>query len=230
MSRRRLRSQLDRIASGRPLRRMRMSQDEDVVVRTAIALKVATSSDELDPNFVADLARRLHDKQAPVATRAGLRPTRRGLLAGGLATAISGVAGVVAGATTLGRRTPSHSGTLEPTDSAWLAVAPAAQLVAQKAVLFDLHGVQGVLSTDGDGTPRAVSGVCTHQGCVLVLALQHPQARLECPCHRAAFTLTGKVLFHKLPQEPAALPQLKTRVVGGTTEVLLPTSQPGPTR
>jgi nitrite reductase/ring-hydroxylating ferredoxin subunit len=225
---RRLRRQVERITSGLPLRRARASADDQAVLRTAIALKAASSRDEPDAAFVADLARQLKERREPAAAPSR-RPTRRAVLAGSLTAALGGAAGVVVGALGFGgRRSPQPSGTLQPSDSAWTAIASPAELRAQRAVLFEAHGVHGVLSTDQDGGPVAVSGVCTHQGCVLLLALQQPQPSLNCPCHRASFALNGAVLSHQLAQDPARLPRLEARIRGGQAEVLLPQNGPGP--
>jgi Rieske Fe-S protein len=228
MRTRRLRRQVERITSGLPVRRARASADDHAVLRTAIALKAASSRDEPDAAFVADLARQLKQRREPAAAQPRSRPTRRAVLVGSLTAAVGGAAGVVVGAVGFGgRRSPQPSGTLEPSDSAWTAIATPAELTAQRAVLFEAHGVHGVLSTDQHGRPMAVSGVCTHQGCVLLLALQQPQPSLNCPCHRASFALNGTVLSHQLAQDPARLPRLETRIRGDQAEVLLPQNGSG---
>jgi cytochrome b6-f complex iron-sulfur subunit len=230
MRTRRLRRQVERITSGLPVRRGRASADDEAVLRTAIALKAASSRDEPDAAFVADLARQLKQRRDSPTAQVSRRPTRRAVLAGSLTAAASGAAGVLVGAVGFGgSRSPRPGGTLEPTDSAWTAIATPAELTAQRAVPFEAHGVHGVLSTDQDGRPLAVSGVCTHQGCVLLLALQQPQPSLNCPCHRASFALDGTVLSHQLAQDPGRLPRLQTRIRGDQAEVLLPQSGSGST-
>ena len=222
MRRWRLRRQVARVLAGRPLRRDRISQDDAEVLSSAIAIKAAVSLAEPDPKFVAMLARRVQSEQNPPPHTRPSGPTRRGLLAGGVAAVISGVTGLVAGRRFLYGRSSTRSATLEPSASAWTAVATSEDVAHHPAVLFQARGVHGVLSTDSHGQPIAISGVCTHQGCVLFLALGFSQPRLECPCHRAAFALSGKVLFHELTQDLDALPRLEVRIRGDAAEVLLP--------
>lgn len=67
---------------------------------------------------------------------------------------------------------------------------------------------------------RAVSGVCTHQGCHLAL---DPAARwLRCPCHRTVFAVTGEVVHSELPTPPQTLPKLVVREVDGVVQVFAP--------
>ena len=224
MRRWRLRRQVARVLAGRPLRPERISQDDVEILSSAIAIKAAVSLAEPDPELVAMLARRVQSEQnAPPPTRPS-GPTRRELLAGGgVAAVISGVTGLVAGRSFLhGRSSSTRSATLEPSSSAWTAVATSEDVAHHPAVLFQARGVHGVLSTDSRGQPMAISGVCTHQGCVLFLALGFSQPRLECPCQGAAFTLNGKVLFHERTQNLDALPRLEVRMRGDAAEVLLP--------
>jgi Rieske Fe-S protein len=226
MAARKLTRQLARIAAGQPLRRgRRIDADDAEVLRTALALRASGSNDEPDPDFVAGLAGRLKAEREPVADRSR-RPTRRSVLAGGLVAAAAGGAGVLAGATGFATGRSGPSGPLAPTDGAWTPVASRTDLDAKQAVLFEVDGVHGVLSKDADGNPVAVSGVCTHQGCVLMLMRQDASPRLECPCHRAVFTTDGAVVSHRLHGTLAALPRLEARVVGQTTEVFLPKPQP----
>jgi cytochrome b6-f complex iron-sulfur subunit len=72
-----------------------------------------------------------------------------------------------------------------------------------------------------DGTPEAVSGVCTHQGCKLWF--DGPDDRLRCPCHSTSFSPSGQVLSHQLSISPAPLPKLQVREQDGTIEVFAPT-------
>jgi len=71
-----------------------------------------------------------------------------------------------------------------------------------------------------DGRLRAVSGICTHQGCRLVLEAR--PVRLACPCHGSTFALDGAVIFHQLPITLSALPQFAVRESGGAVQVYAP--------
>jgi nitrite reductase/ring-hydroxylating ferredoxin subunit len=75
-----------------------------------------------------------------------------------------------------------------------------------------------VVVNDG-GTIKAVSAVCTHQGCLLLLdAAAH---RLRCPCHPTVFSVTGQLISYSLATPPANLPALHARVRDGQIEVLV---------
>jgi cytochrome b6-f complex iron-sulfur subunit len=86
-------------------------------------------------------------------------------------------------------------------------------------VRFTTKQAVGFISTTGTKL-QAVSGACTHQGCLL--ALNQPAAKLDCPCHRASFARSGDVLNHELPAALAPLPRLSVRERDGQIEVLLP--------
>jgi cytochrome b6-f complex iron-sulfur subunit len=85
---------------------------------------------------------------------------------------------------------------------------------------FSTPGAVGFIATE-NGALEAVSGVCSHQGCLL--KFNEAARRLDCPCHRAAFSLTGEVLFSQLPTPPPPLPRLALRDEGGHVQVYVPT-------
>ena len=66
----------------------------------------------------------------------------------------------------------------------------------------------------------AVSGMCTHQGCRLLLDAASRQ--LDCPCHTTVFALTGELVTHQLPIAPAPLPQIAARELDGSVQVFTP--------
>jgi Rieske Fe-S protein len=85
-----------------------------------------------------------------------------------------------------------------------------------------MNEVAGFVVNEG-GTLRGLSGTCTHQGCAL---LANPDsARLDCPCHRAAFSLDGAVLFHEFSGPLRPLPTLRVRRAGNDVQVFLPPPQ-----
>jgi Rieske Fe-S protein len=156
------------------------------------------------------------------------RIPRRALLAGAGAAVAAGVAGVVADRTLLGAdhgtaRTATGSREVDPVDGAWVAVAPASALADGAARPFATPGIAGFVSTTAGGEPLAVSGACTHRGCLL--RLNAGAGRLDCPCHRTAFALDGRTLFHQLPAEPPPLPRLRARRTGDQIEVFVPTER-----
>jgi Rieske Fe-S protein len=165
--------------------------------------------------------------QAGGGHRAGpARIPRRALLAGAGAAVAAGVAGVVADRTLLGAdgggtTTAAGPREVDPVDGAWVPVAPAAALTDGAARPFTTPGIVGFLSTAAGGEPLAVSGACTHRGCLL--RLNADAGQLDCPCHRTAFALDGRTLFHQLAAEPPPLPRLRARRAGDQIEVFVPT-------
>jgi len=84
---------------------------------------------------------------------------------------------------------------------------------------FGSAHVVGYLTDEG-GRLQAVSAVCTHQGCLL--QYNSDARRLDCPCHRTAFSLEGEVLFAELPTPPQPLPRIEVRDHNGQVQALLP--------
>ncbi len=172
----------------------------------------------------AAAAGRAADGRRPDAERI----PRRALLAGAGAAVAAGVAGVVVDRTLLhadngGTRTAAGPREVDPVEGAWVPVAPAAALTDGAARPFTTPGVVGFVSATAGGEPLAVSGACTHRGCLL--RLNAGADRLDCPCHRTAFALDGRTLFHQLPTEPPPLPRLRARQTGDQIEVFVPTER-----
>jgi nitrite reductase/ring-hydroxylating ferredoxin subunit len=99
------------------------------------------------------------------------------------------------------------------------AVAASGELPDGGVRAFDFGSVSGFVARSG-GRLRAVSGVCTHLGCRLML--DAPAHQLRCPCHTASFALTGEVLHHELPISLRPLPLLPVRETDGVVEVFAP--------
>ncbi len=117
------------------------------------------------------------------------------------------------------RTRDSGGGTLDPEAGRWTPVTTQAEVSARSAITFSVANVDGVITTDA-GRLAALSGICTHQGCLL--RLDAAQRRLDCPCHATAFSLTGDVLRHAMRTAPPPLPHLQVRERDGHIEVLLP--------
>jgi cytochrome b6-f complex iron-sulfur subunit len=105
------------------------------------------------------------------------------------------------------------------TPGSWRPVAAASALPRGQAMRFSTEQVRGILVNEA-GEVRALSGVCTHLGCVLTINAQ--AQRFDCPCHDLAFSWNGSVLYYRLQDRPAALPEIRSRVREGMIEVLLP--------
>jgi cytochrome b6-f complex iron-sulfur subunit len=117
-----------------------------------------------------------------------------------------------------GQPSPAE-GELAPDNGTWHTVAERGTLVGDTVTRFSTPGAVGFVAAE-HGVLEAVSGVCSHQGCLL--EFNEAARRLDCPCHRAAFSLTGKLLFSQLPTPPPPLPRLALRETSGRVQVYLP--------
>jgi Rieske Fe-S protein len=111
--------------------------------------------------------------------------------------------------------------------TATLAIDPAALKPGEPVeVPFTLAPSSGGSSVPGsawlvkeaDGTLVAFDPRCTHAECAY--AWKAADEKFECPCHTAAFDLTGKVLYGPPPRPLDRFPV--TSSSGGTVEVQVP--------
>jgi cytochrome b6-f complex iron-sulfur subunit len=202
-------------------------QDADAM-RAAVELRAAQPGATLPrPEFVGDLHHKLADDfatddRAVFDELANRRVTRRRLFGGLTVAAAAAAAGVIVDRELLENNSPTAGSAgreLVPDDGHWQPVAASAAVPNGDVTHFSTAAAVGFVVNDG-GRVSAVSGVCTHQGCLL----RHNQAenRLECPCHRAAFSLNGDVLYHMFPEPLAPLPRLRVRQRDGQIEVYTP--------
>jgi Rieske Fe-S protein len=215
---------------GQPTERARPDDFEAQQMKTAIELRAARlGSDSPREEFVTDLHRRLADAMDETTpTDWSPSSTRRQVVIGTGLAAASAAAGIVVGRTVLAGHnepstTPSAQGVLEPNAGAWRAVGASVDLPDGAALGFDLGSVRGFVHR-ADAQLKAVSGICTHQGCRLWL--DAPEQRLRCPCHTTSFSLEGKTVTHQLPIAPAPLPKLQVREINSVIEVFAPTEPP----
>jgi Rieske Fe-S protein len=204
-------------------------------LRAAITLAAAQpGADTPREEFVHDLHRRLAEQMgASTAAQAApasagtvvplrLGPTRRRVLvAGGIAAGAAAIGAV--GDHLISSDEPQDNeaaGTLNPNVGTWRPVANATDLEVGGVRHFDAGSVVGFVSRDAAGL-RAVSGICTHQGCRLNLDADGRQ--LDCPCHNASFAIDGTPVRHQLPKAPRPLPHLQVRDRDGQIEVYVPT-------
>jgi Rieske Fe-S protein len=148
--------------------------------------------------------------------------SRRWLLEGAGVAAAAGVAVAIdrtAFAPDQHTGSPSAQQQLVPNTGTWQTVAARSALAQGTISRFDTAGAVGFVTEDS-GALLAVSGICTHQGCLL--QLNQAAGRLDCPCHRAAFAFSGRLLFSQLPTPPGPLPRLEVRDHNGQVEVYLP--------
>lgn len=205
--------------------RFRANAEDREVMRAAIELRSGRGEEVApSPEFVD----RLHDElkqqfdgKQPVELPRISR--RRWLLEGAVAASAAGVA-VAIDRTVFAAGTSQHQTAqleLTPDSGTWQTVGERADLLAEAVTRFSTPDVVGFVTTE-NGEPEAVSGVCTHQGCLL--KYNEADRRLDCPCHRAAFSLTGELLFHQLPTPPSPLPRLALRDEDGHVQIYLPPS------
>ena len=235
MTTRRLRRYVEDLLRGRRPRPFPADDDEAATVRAAIALRAARpGSGAPREEFVTGLHRRLTAEFASTveASSAGeARPspvvaplTRRRVIqvasAAAAATAVGAAGGAALDHALTGQAAPVAGGTtLSPDTGTWHTVATTADLADDAVRAFDLGTVNGFVERVG-GRLRAVSGVCTHLGCHL--ALDGPRRELTCPCHNAAFALTGELVRHQLKTPPPALPRLAVREIDGAVQIFAP--------
>ena len=223
----RLNAFVEALLRNRRPKKFRPDADDADAMRAAIELR-ASQSDEARPRpeFVSDLRRQLDrdlsDDITPGDQLANRRVSRRRILEGVGIAAAAVTAGVIldrevldTGHTTI----PNAERQLVPDKGTWQPVAATADLTNGQVAPFKTGSTVGFV-VNNDGTVQAISGVCTHQGCLL---RQNPTAAsLDCPCHRASFSLDGEVITHELSQPPPPLPHLSVRERDGQVEVYTP--------
>jgi cytochrome b6-f complex iron-sulfur subunit len=201
----------------------RLDDTEDVeALRAAIELRASRLGADLPSSEAVEAIRHrvLADDLEAGPTRS---LSRRALLAAAGGAVAAGAAGVALDRAVFssGSTTPSHTVAAElvPDDGEWVPVASAQQLAGGTTQRFAAAKLVGFVSQQ-DGAPVAVSGACTHLGCLLQADAQ--SGRLDCPCHRTAFSPDGRVVFSQLETAPAPLPRIKSRVRDGSVEVFVP--------
>jgi Rieske Fe-S protein len=221
--RRRSGAAVEAVADGRPVPTGRVDDDEEVgALRAAIELNAARpGADQPSEEFVDrlrdELAATTGGVDADPSPRAGI--TRRAALVAGAGVAAAGAIGIAADRTLLEPRRDEQQATVDPDDGTWVRVAARADVPDGGAVRFETATTIGFVSSDGSDLV-AVTGACTHQGCLLQDDAR--AGRLDCPCHRTAFGYGGNVLFSQLTPQPVPLPRISVRTAGDGVEVFLP--------
>jgi nitrite reductase/ring-hydroxylating ferredoxin subunit len=213
---------VDALLAGDPLPSGQLEPDDVEALRAAIELRAARpGADTPEEDFVTDLRRRLAAGSSRGADPSPLRIPRRAVLAGAAGAVAAGLVGAVA-ESALSSNGPARlaaTGEIVPENGQWVPVAAASDVAGGQVKRFATASTVGFVS-DHDGTLSAVSGACTHQGCLL--QLNQAAGRLDCPCHRTAFAVDGKLMFSQLETLPAALPQIQVRSRDGQVEAFLP--------
>jgi Rieske Fe-S protein len=197
----------------------------------ALFRSAAPGAADPDPGFVAGLRARLAQEiarteggngqrdQRPRAPTLPRSPRQRGLsrraVLGGLGAAAAVVVGGVAGAEIASHLTPwPTAGTtaLVPDGSGtWVAVAAVDAIPVGAVKRFATDAIVGFVRHTADGF-AALSGVCTHMGCLL--QWNGGDRTFDCPCHGGRFAEDGA----SAPSSPvrySPLPRLETKVQDG---------------
>ncbi len=227
-----LRRFVDGLLRGRRAQPFDASAEDAAQLRAAIILRSgrlgsAAPSEEFLSGLHGRLASEFDDTSTGGSAARGSGDSRRRFLQGASAAAAALVLGVVGDHLVSQHSGPQNGSagdgnagpvdlTLSPTVGVWRTVAASAELPQGGVRAFDVGHVNGFVHRD-NGQIGAVSGTCTHQGCHLVL--DAASRRLDCPCHNAAFAVTGELLRHQLRVAPRPLPQIQVREVGGTIQV-----------
>ena len=213
-----------------PQRPGKVTPDDVRAYQAAALFRAATpGADEPDPAFVASLRARLEREiAAPPATKAlrtaRARVTRRGLITGGLGAAAAAAIGVAVGATLPhpassppSTSTPSWPALVPEGNGAWHVVATIDEIPLGGVKRFVTDTVVGFVRHTGAGY-IALSGACTHMGCLL--SWNGGARTFDCPCHGGRFTENGTAS----PDSPIAyrpLPTMRTKLEGGNVWVFV---------
>jgi cytochrome b6-f complex iron-sulfur subunit len=222
MKARRVAAFVDALRRNRQPKGFQPDADDVHAMRAAIELNNAQPGAAMPSGeFVSDLHRRLAEQLADDAASGSAVPrlSRRAVVTTIGAAAAAAVAGGVVDRELLhpsSSRAVAKSQELVPDEGAWHAVLAASDLPTGQVARFTTSSTVGFVMND-NGVLSAVSGVCTHQGCLL--RLNEAAGQLDCPCHRAAFSLQGNVLRHQLPQPLEPLPHIQVREHDGQIEV-----------
>jgi nitrite reductase/ring-hydroxylating ferredoxin subunit len=207
---------VDDLIHGRRPRRFNAAPEDVEALRVASELASARPGADLpDRDFIDRLGAQLRSAMTPAPERRVM--SRRMILRSAGVAAAAGIAGAVIDRTIVSQPSGQQS-TLTPVNGTWRPIADIRQVPAGQAVRFSSGSIEGVVVNEG-GAITALSAVCTHQGCVLLL--DAAARRLRCPCHPTDFALSGKVTSSYLPTPPPSLPKLQTRVRDGQIEVLV---------
>lgn len=206
-----------------------VSDAEAGALRAAVELSAARAGADLPTEeFVTTLHAKL---KADLADGPPARPDRPGARAGSRRRFLYGASVVAASAASAavaveitrepgtGEGAAQAQEVLQPSSGSWHTVAASTDLPADGVHGFDTGTVRGFVRRTG-GRLVSVSGICTHQGCRLML--DTAGQRLDCPCHRTAFTLDGQVIAYQLRVRPRPLPLLPVREQDGLIQVLVP--------
>ena len=202
--------------------------DAAPIYQMAARLRAAAGdSAEPDPAFVRSLLRRMDSERSGDAggdarpARAG-GVSRRVVLGAGAAAAAATLLGAAGGAFIESQtRTPQRVAQGQPASPAdtlvpegtgvWLAVAQADAIPLGGVLRFTTDYIVGFVRHTSTGF-AALSGACTHMGCLVLW--NAADRTFDCPCHGGRFAENGT----SAPTSPVRynpLPAIRTRVEAG---------------
>lgn len=234
-------------ADKRPPQPTALSSSEAEAYQVAALFRAASAgADDPDPHFVSTLLDRLEREafgangapSSPVITApkrstppaANVTPkrgvSRRSLLNVGLGAAAAGLAvgiGIEHSQQPTTTTPPTDVPLVSDNSGVWLAVAPVTAIPVGSVRRFSSPSIVGYVRHTASGF-SALSGVCTHMGCLL--QWNGGARTFDCPCHGGRFTedgasAPGSAVIYK------PLPALKTKIDGDQVWVLV-ASTPDP--
>lgn len=213
-------------ADRRPRRPRQLSPEQARVYQTAALFRAAApGAAEPTPDFVARLRANLDQQvQSQNVTLTPRRPgvSRRGLLTGGLsaAAAAAGIAIGIGVDRVVQGPVPSATSLVPDDTGTWVSVVAVDALPVGAVFHFVTAAVVGFVRHTPAGY-EALSGACTHMGCLLSW---NTNARtFDCPCHGGRFLETGQPApTSPVPYKP--LPTIQTQVRDGRVQVYVPSS------
>jgi nitrite reductase/ring-hydroxylating ferredoxin subunit len=220
---------IEAILAGKAIPAGELGPEDAEVLRAAMKLRAARPGSGVpSEEFLTRLRQNINAEAAGsdvVVDLAEHRFSRRSLLAGAAAVAGAAALGaVVDQALTTGSAPPAQAGgpvrSMVGAAGSWVPVASTADLASGASQRFATADAVGFV-TAHEGQLMAVSGACTHMGCLL--RANAPAGRLDCPCHRTSFAPDGAILFSQLATHPAPLPTYRIREREGVVEVFVPT-------
>jgi cytochrome b6-f complex iron-sulfur subunit len=212
---------VEALLAGEALPSGRLEADEVEALRTAIELRAARPAADLpEEEFVTGLRRRLAASSSDDRDGSRSRVPRRVFLAGAAGAVAAGLVGALAESALSPASSPhpAAAGEVVPDAGQWVPVATVSGVEGGQVQRFATATTVGFV-TEQNGALSAVTGVCSHQGCLL--QLNRAAGRLDCPCHRTAFALDGAVMFSQLSTRPSALPEIRVRSREGQVEAFL---------
>lgn len=217
----------------RPTRPGKLTPEEARTYQAAALFRAATpGADEPDPEFVASLRARLEQEIATPPTARVLRAargrvSRRGLLAGGIGAAAAAAIGVAVGAALphAASQTPAWTTLINQGSGIWQAVATTDEIPLGGVKRFVTDAVVGFVRHTSEGY-LALSGACTHMGCLLNWNVG--ARTYDCPCHGGRFTENG-MSAPSSAVEYNPLPSIQTKVEDGKVWVYVVSAPPSDT-